>query len=94
MRLRIFRQNLKTIEELNANEMGSAKYGITEFADMTSTEYKERTGLWQRDEAKATGGSPAVVPAYSGELPKEFDWRSKNAVTGVKNQGQCGSCWA
>ncbi|XP_052849393.1 putative cysteine proteinase CG12163 isoform X1 [Drosophila gunungcola] len=94
MRLRIFRQNMKTIGELNANEMGSAKYGITEFADMTSSEYKERTGLWQRDEAKATGGSAAVVPAYSGELPKEFDWRHKNAVTQVKNQGSCGSCWA
>jgi len=94
MRLRIFRQNLKTIEELNANEMGSAKYGITEFADMTSSEYKERTGLWQRDEAKANGGSAAVVPAYHGELPKEFDWRQKDAVTQVKNQGSCGSCWA
>ncbi|BFF90061.1 putative cysteine proteinase3 [Drosophila madeirensis] len=94
MRLRIFRQNLKTIEELNANEMGSAKYGITEFADMTSTEYKERTGLWQRDELKPTGGAPAVVPKYEGEFPKEFDWRQKNAVTQVKNQGSCGSCWA
>ncbi|XP_022213321.1 putative cysteine proteinase CG12163 isoform X2 [Drosophila obscura] len=94
MRLRIFRQNLKTIEELNANEMGSAKYGITEFADMTSTEYKERTGLWQRDEQKPSGGAPAVVPAYEGEFPKEFDWRLKNAVTQVKNQGSCGSCWA
>ncbi|XP_017141440.1 putative cysteine proteinase CG12163 isoform X1 [Drosophila miranda] len=94
MRLRIFRQNLKTIEELNTNEMGSAKYGITEFADMTSTEYKERTGLWQRDEQKPTGGAPAVVPAYEGEFPKEFDWRQKNAVTPVKNQGSCGSCWA
>ncbi|SPP84618.1 blast:Putative cysteine proteinase CG12163 [Drosophila guanche] len=94
MRMRIFRQNLKTIEELNANEMGSAKYGITEFADMTSTEYKERTGLWQRDELKPTGGAPAVVPKYEGEFPKEFDWRQKNAVTQVKNQGSCGSCWA
>ncbi|XP_032595615.1 putative cysteine proteinase CG12163 isoform X2 [Drosophila grimshawi] len=94
MRLRIFRQNLRTIEELNANERGSAKYGITQFADMTSTEYKLHAGLWQRSEDKPTGGAAAVVPPYAGEMPKEFDWRQKKAVTHVKNQGQCGSCWA
>ncbi|XP_075162790.1 cathepsin F-like [Haematobia irritans] len=31
--------------DLNANERGSAKYGITEFADLTSSEYKQRTGI-------------------------------------------------
>lgn len=94
MRFRIFQNNLFLIRQLNKFEQGSAMYGVTDFADLTPEEYKRRTGLWApRDEFDNEIPNPtAEIPDI--ELPASHDWREKNAVTPVKNQGNCGSCWA
>lgn len=97
MRYKIFKTNVATIEQLNRHEMGSAKYGLTEFADMTAAEFKKYTGLLNshlnpRLHGNHLGNPMAEIPDI--EVPQSFDWRDRNVISQVKNQGQCGSCWA
>lgn len=97
MRYKVFKTNLATIEQLTRHEMGTAKYGLTEFSDMTAAEFKKHTGLLNahhnpRLHANHLGNPMAEIPDI--KLPEAFDWRDQNVISPVKNQGQCGSCWA
>lgn len=85
-RMRIFKRNLHKIEMLNKHEQGTAKYGITEFADMTEKEYLRKTGLLgKRRHFNDLDNPIADIPEVK-DLPINFDWRDKGVITDVKNQ--------
>merc|ERR1712183_130726 len=89
-RQQIFEQN----QQLWGQHESGAVLGATVFSDLTLEEFQALPirGLTE----SAASGLPSVgVHEYNGEtLAAAIDWTTKGAVTPVKNQGQCGSCWA
>ncbi|XP_028799543.1 zingipain-2-like [Neltuma alba] len=96
-RFEIFKNNLKHIKERNAKRKSSTDYslGLNKFSDMT---YEEFSRIYLREMKEPIIGSNKGKMVSNSEscpdAPSSLDWRLSGAVTYVKDQGSCGSCWA
>jgi len=96
LRFKVWSNNLELVESHNAEfARGRQTFDLAmnRFADMTNSEY--RTMMLAPKSTRFVDNAETVFNKTNGATPDTMDWRDvNNVVPPVKNQEQCGSCWA
>ncbi|GMP72212.1 hypothetical protein CsSME_00030320 [Camellia sinensis var. sinensis] len=95
MRFKIFKDNMEFIESFNS-VAGARPYklGINQFADLTNEEFQASRNGYKRSSLPKASKTSSFRYENVTAVPASMDWRKNGAVTAIKDQGQCGCCWA
>ncbi|KAF5743709.1 vignain [Tripterygium wilfordii] len=96
-RFNVFKENVKHVHRTNKMDK-PYKLKLNKFADLTNHEFKSMYAGSKIKHHRTFRGAPSASGSFMyanvESVPPSVDWRKKGAVAAVKDQGQCGSCWA
>ncbi|XVF79010.1 hypothetical protein PTKIN_Ptkin14bG0184800 [Pterospermum kingtungense] len=93
-RFKIFKENLEYIQNFNKTGNKTYKLSLNKYSDLTHDEFvAARTGYIRPDNVSTSTESTFSYAEFT-DLPSSMDWREKGAVTPIKDQEDCGCCWA
>ncbi|KAJ1441872.1 Peptidase C1A, papain C-terminal [Sesbania bispinosa] len=93
-RFQIFKKNVEFIESFNAARDKPFNLSINQFADLESEEFKASLNGQKKPRGLETATETLFRYDSVTDIPASMDWRKRGAVTPIKDQRKCASCWA